>query len=105
MIENPNAIQQGGSQYGGMAAPQTPALSASNGYLGVSNSHTGHNMAGGGVGSYRGHGAQSKLTYVAHYTAGSDTVLGLEFKPSPFYTLEQQLGETKICEGKGVATA
>jgi hypothetical protein len=36
--------------------------------------------------------------------AGSDTVLGLEFKPSPFYTLEQQLGETKICEGKGVAT-
>lgn len=104
MIENPNAIQQGGSQYGGMAAPQTPALSASNGYLGASNSHTGHNMAAGGVGGYRGHGAQSKLTYVARYTAGSDTVLGLEFKRSPFYTLEQQLGETKICEGKGVAT-
>ena len=26
--------------------------------------------------------------------------LGLEFKPSPFYTVEQQLGETKTCEGE-----
>lgn len=30
----------------------------------------------------------------------ANTSIGLEFKPSPFYTFEQQLGETKTCEGE-----
>lgn len=101
LIENPNSVSQPSSQYNSLPNSMSPAaVSTPSSYLGVS-SNSGFNMATGGINNYRVGGVgghRSKFGLGASRT----TILnlaGLEFKGSPFYVIQQQLGEVEECQG------
>ncbi|TVY20150.1 E3 SUMO-protein ligase pli1 [Lachnellula arida] len=82
MIYNPQSIGQTSANYGGMASSSSPAARSTptatpGAYL--NNHGNGYNM--GGAVAYRGYVPQK-----------------LAFKTSPFYEIEQQLGDTLQCE-------
>ncbi|KAH6684160.1 PINIT domain-containing protein [Halenospora varia] len=87
IIYNPAAIPAGPfPPLPGAATPQrsTPGATPA-GIFGASigQGHNGYNMGGGAANGYRPYNNHQKL---------------LEFKPSPFFKLEQQLGDMTICD-------
>jgi hypothetical protein len=49
---------------------------------------------------YRGGGMSKSLLSYQVPSQASLTMPDVQFKPSPFYTIQQQLAETKLCESK-----
>ncbi|TVY58844.1 E3 SUMO-protein ligase pli1, partial [Lachnellula suecica] len=84
MIYNPASISAGGMGNSASPARSTPAAATPASYLGGAHAG-GYNMGGGNMAYRAAYGAQQKL----------------DFKPSPFFKVEQQLGETLPCEGEG----
>lgn len=84
LIENPHLPRpQNNSQYSSLTSSMSPAaIPTPPSYLGVP--PTGGYKMAPTMNNYRPGG-------VATY---------LEFKPSPFYTLQQQIGETEECQGE-----
>lgn len=83
MIHNPSLIGVPASNhYGAIAGSSSPAPNspAVPGTFSSNNHSNGYNMGGGAM-AYRGYNPQR-----------------LDFKPSPFYKLEQQIGDTIPCE-------
>jgi E3 SUMO-protein ligase PIAS1 len=102
-IENPYT-QQNTSQYSSLGNSMSPSASSTpSSFLGVASS-AGYNMAGmnnyriGGISGYR-----SKLDVERVAFKIAEHPLDLEFKPSPFYTIQQQLGETEECQGMNLS--
>ncbi|TVY28646.1 E3 SUMO-protein ligase [Lachnellula hyalina] len=96
MIYNPQSIGQMGTNYGGMASSSSPAArstptAAPGAYL-----NNGYNM--GGAVAYRGFVSQSRSASDFTLSTANLTMAELGFKTSPFYKIEQQLGDTLQCE-------
>jgi E3 SUMO-protein ligase PIAS1 len=102
LIENPNSLSQPASQYNSLPNSMSPAAASTpSSYLGVS-SNSGYNMAAGGINNYRvsgigGHRSEFRFSGKPCHVLN---IAGIEFKGSPFYVIQQQLGEMEECQGR-----
>ena len=95
MIDNPNSIQPGGMASASPSVTGTPA---------PPNSHlngAAYAIAGvANVNGFRPLGHPSMFCYVDSLRyLGSDSLIEIEFKPSPYFEIKEQIGNPSPCEG------
>ena len=96
MIDNPNSIQPGGMASASPSVAGTPA--PPNSYL----NGAAYTIAGGAnANGFRplGHPSMSLCYCDSLCYLGSDSLIEIEFKPSPYFEIKEQIGNPSPCEG------
>jgi E3 SUMO-protein ligase PIAS1 len=107
MIDDPTSIEESPSPYRAMAgSSSSPAVNPpATPFSGPSKSNhlsavAAHNQGGGPAATYRIIGHPSKLLSRANTRHILTRELGIEFKSSPYYAIEEQLGAPTQCDSK-----
>jgi E3 SUMO-protein ligase PIAS1 len=107
MIDDPNSIEESATPFRAMAGSSSspsvnPPATTSSGPSKSNNlsAVAAHNQGGGPAATYRIIGHPSQLLSRANTRHILTRELGIEFKSSPYYVIEEQLGGPTQCDSK-----